>query len=141
MWYLTLLTFGVAAVGAWFFFKKASPDGVLDVNKDGKVNMDDVKAVADVNKDGKVTDADAKAAVTAVVEQVKVIAAEAAKPEPVPVAPPAPVVVEPPKAPPAPKTKKKAAAPKVASPKVISPKALVVPAKKATKKAKKQWPT
>ena len=119
MWYLTLLAFGVAAVGAWFFFKKASPDGALDVNKDGKV-----------------TDADAKAAVTAVVEQVKVIAAEAAKPEPVPVAPPAPVVVEPPKASPAPKAKRKAAAPKVAS-----PKAPVAPAKKTTKKAKKQWPT
>jgi hypothetical protein len=58
MWYLTILAFGVAAVGAWFFFKKATPDVVLDVNKD------------------KVTDADARAAVTAVVEQVKVIAAE-----------------------------------------------------------------
>jgi hypothetical protein len=140
MWYLTLLAFGVAALGAWFFFKKASPDGALDVNKDGRVTADDVKAVADVNKDGKVTDADAKAAVTAVVEQVKVIAAEAAKPEPAPVAPPAPVVVEPPRASPAPKAKKKAT-PKVASPKVISPKSLVAPAKKATKKAKKQWPT
>jgi hypothetical protein len=139
MWYLTLLAFGVAAVGAWFFFKKASPDGALDVNKDDKVNVDDAKAVVDVNKDGKVTDADAKAAVTAVVEQVKVIAAEAAKLEPAPVAPPAPVVVEAP--PPAPKAKRKAAAPKVASPKVISPKSLVAPAKKATKKAKKQWPT
>ena len=123
MWYLTLLTFGVAAVGAWFFFKKASPDGVLDVNKDGKVNMDDVKAVADINKDGKVNANDAKAAVTAVVEQVKVIAAEAAKPEP------APVVVE--IAPPAPKAKKKATAPK----------APAAPAKKTTRKAKKQWPT
>jgi hypothetical protein len=122
MWYLTLLAFGVAALGAWFFFKKASPTGSLDVNKDGKVNADDAKAVADVNKDGKVTDADAKAAVTAVVEQVKVIAAEAAKPEP------APVVVE---APPAPKAKRKAAAPK----------APASPAKKTTKKAKKQWPT
>jgi hypothetical protein len=125
MWYLTILAFGVAAVGAWFFFKKASPDGALDVNKDGKVNVDDAKAVVDVNKDGKVTDADAKAAVTAVVEQVKVIAAEAAKPEPAPVAPPpAPVVIE---APPAPKAKKKAAAPK----------APTAPAKKATKRVKK----
>ena len=124
MWYLTTLAVLTAAISSWFFFKKASPAAALDVNKDGKI-----------------TDADAKAAITAVVEQVKVIAAEAAKPEPALVAPPAPVVVEPPKAPPAPKTKKKAAAPKVASPKVISPKALVVPAKKATKKAKKQWPT
>jgi cell division septation protein DedD len=137
MWYLTTLAVFTAAISSWFFFKKASPDGALDVNKDGKVNAGDVKAVADVNKDGKVTDADAKAAVTAVVEQVKVIAAEAAKPEPAPVAPPAPVVVEPPKAPPAPKTKKKAAAPKVATPKVISPKSLVAPAKKTTKKVKK----
>jgi cytoskeletal protein RodZ len=128
MWYLTILAFGVAALGAWFFFKKASPTGSLDVNKDGKVNADDAKAVADVNKDGKITDADAKAAVTAVVEQVKVIAAEAAKPEPVPVAPPAPVVVEaPPPAPKTPKAKKKAAAPK-------SPAA---PSKKATKRVKK----
>jgi hypothetical protein len=102
MWYLTLLAFGVAAVGAWFFFKKATPDVTLDVNKD------------------KVTDADARAAVTAVVEQVKVIAAEKAKPEPAPVAPPAPVVVET-------KTKKKAAAPK----------ALAAPVKKATKRVKK----
>jgi len=49
-------------------------ENVLDVNHDGKVNFDDVKAavkktatrakkVADVNGDGKVTTADAKAAV------------------------------------------------------------------------------
>jgi polyhydroxyalkanoate synthesis regulator phasin len=123
MWYLTILTVITAAIAAWFFFKKASPDGALDVNKDGKVNADDAKAVADVNKDGKVNADDAKAAVTAVVEQVKVIAAEAAKPEP------APDVVE--IAPPAPKAKKKATAPK----------APAAPAKKTTRKAKKQWPT
>ena len=120
MWYLTILTVITAAIAAWFFFKKASPDGALDVNKDGKVTADDVKAVADVNKDGKVNANDAKAAVTAVVEQVKVIAA---KPEPVP------VVVE--ITPPAPKAKRKATAPK----------APAAPAKKTTRKAKKQWPT
>ena len=98
MWYLTLLAFGVAVLGAWFFFKKASPDGALDVNKDGKV-----------------TDADAKAAITAVIEQVKVIAAEKAKSEPAPVTPPAP------------KAKKKAAAPKASA----------APAKKTTKRVKK----
>ena len=122
MWYLAALAVMTAVIAAWFFFKKASPDGSLDVNKDGKVNADDAKAVADVNKDGKVTDADAKAAVTAVVEQVKAIAAEIEKPEPAPA--------------PAAKPKKKAAAPKVAA-----PKAPAAPAKKATKKAKKQWPT
>ena len=95
MWCLTLLAFGVAVLGAWFFFKRASPDGTLDVNKDGKV-----------------TDADAKAAITAVVEQVKVIAAEKAKSEPASVTQPAP------------KAKKKAAAPKA-------------PAKKTTKRVKK----
>lgn len=94
MWYLALLAFGVAVLGAWFFFKKASPD---------------------VNKDGKISDADAKAAITAVVEQVKVIAAEKAKSEPASVTQPAP------------KAKKKAAAPK----------ALAAPAKKTTKRVKK----
>ena len=113
MWYLATLAVITAAIAAWFFFKKASPDGTLDVNKDGKVNADDAKAVADVNKDGKVTDADAKAAVIAVVKQAKVIAAEIEK------STPAPVVVEPPKA------KRKAAAPKAPG------------AKKTTKKVKK----
>lgn len=121
MWYLAILAVITAAIAAWFFFKKASPTGSLDVNKDGKVNTDDAKAVADVNKDGKVTDADAKAAVIAVVEQAKVIAAEIEK------SVPAPVAVEPPKAPPAPKAKKKAAAPKASA----------APAKKATKRVKK----
>lgn len=68
---LTVLAIVVAIVGAWFFFKKASPTGSLDVNKDGKVNVDDVKAVADVNKDGKVTEADAKAVATETVVEIK----------------------------------------------------------------------
>lgn len=83
MWYLTVLAVAVAAIGTWFFFKKASPSGSLDVNKDGKVNVDDVKAVADVNKDGKVTEADATAAVAevkaAAVEVKKVAEAEVTK--------------------------------------------------------------
>jgi hypothetical protein len=80
MWYLAILAFAVAAVGAWFFFKKASPDGALDVNKDGKLDVTDVKAIADVNKDGKVDAADVKAAVVEVVAEVKEAVVEAPKP-------------------------------------------------------------
>ena len=79
MWEITALAVAVAAIGAWFFFKKASPDGSLDVNKDGNVNFVDIKAVADVNKDGKVTEADAKAAVAEVVSEVKTAAVEVKK--------------------------------------------------------------
>lgn len=68
---LTVLAIVVAAVGAWFFFKKASPTKDLDVNKDGSVNFVDIKAVADVNKDGKVDGGDAKAAVAEVADAVK----------------------------------------------------------------------
>ncbi len=60
MWYLAILAIGVAAVAAWFYFKGSSPGEALDINRDGEV-----------------TDADARVAVTAVVEQVKAIAAAA----------------------------------------------------------------
>lgn len=79
MWYLTVLAVAIAAIGTWFFFKKASPDGNFDVNKDGKVNVNDVKAVADINKDGKITEADAKVAVAEVVAEVKTAAVEVKK--------------------------------------------------------------
>jgi hypothetical protein len=110
MWYLTILAFAVAAIGAWFFFKKASPDASLDVNKDNRLDVNDIKFVADVNKDGKVDVADAKAAVVEVVAEVKQ------------------AVVEEPK--PAQKPKKTAAK------KAATPKKAVTP-KKTTTKAKK----
>lgn len=79
MWYLTALVLITAVIAVWFFFKKASPDQTLDVNKDGKLDLNDVKAVADVNKDGKVDAADAKAAAVEVVAEVKEVIAEAPK--------------------------------------------------------------
>lgn len=78
---LFLILVAVALVGIWWFVRNNKKDfndatgapykvetpSVLDVNKDGKVNLDDAKAVvtkvADVNKDGKVDKADAKEAV------------------------------------------------------------------------------
>jgi hypothetical protein len=56
---------------------KAEATAKLDVNKDGKVNAEDVKAAVatktplDVNKDGKVNIEDAKAAVEEVKAEVK----------------------------------------------------------------------
>jgi len=123
MWYLTILAFAVAAIGAWFFFKKASPDQTLDVNKDGKIDLNDVKAVVDVNKDGKVDAADVKAAAIEVVVDAKAAAVEV-------VAEVKEAVVEAPK--PAEKPKKvakKAAAPKQKTNQAAAP-------KKATRKAK-----
>ena len=70
MWYLATLALLIAIAGAWFFFKKASPNGALDVNKDGKVDSNDIKVVADVNKDGKVDTNDARVAVAEVVTEV-----------------------------------------------------------------------
>lgn len=54
---------------AFLIFRNTTPKAldILDVNKDGKVDANDVKAAADVNKDGKV---DAKDAV-AVVKKTK----------------------------------------------------------------------
>jgi len=79
MWYLTTLAVLTAAISAWFFFKKASPDGSLDANKDNRLDVNDIKFVADVNKDGKVNVADAKAAVVEVVAEVKQAVVEAPK--------------------------------------------------------------
>ena len=79
-----LLVIAVAAViGALVYFNKSSKS--LDLNNDGKVNVDDaktavqnavegVKAVADVNKDGVVDSADA----AVVVEQTKTTVKKAA---------------------------------------------------------------
>ncbi len=79
-----LLVIAVAAViGALVYFNKSSKS--LDLNNDGKVNVDDaktavqnavegVKAVADVNKDGVVDSADA----AVVVEQTKTAVKKAA---------------------------------------------------------------
>ncbi len=56
---------------------KTEATNTLDVNKDGKVNVEDFKAAVatktslDVNKDGKVNAEDAKAAVEKVKEEVK----------------------------------------------------------------------
>lgn len=65
----------------------------LDVNKDGKVNLEDVNAIvqqvskkivktvkekADVNKDGKVNAADAKAVVKKVVDKAKTVSKKTA---------------------------------------------------------------
>lgn len=72
----------------WFGLKKAEVENkiqevkteatkTLDVNKDGKVNVEDVKAAIatqtqlDVNKDGKVNIEDAKATVEKVKTEVK----------------------------------------------------------------------
>lgn len=79
---LALVVLLVAAVAALWYFNRSTG---FDANKDGKVNVRDVKPlvqntlaevkqVADVNKDGKVNVADAKA----VVEKV---AKKAAKPK------------------------------------------------------------
>lgn len=51
------------------FFKKLF--GKADVNKDGKVNAQDAKAVADVNKDGKVDVQDIKETAKKVKSAVK----------------------------------------------------------------------
>ncbi len=75
----------IVAIGAIFYFNR---DTGVDVNKDGKVDLADVKAAvtntvegvkttADVNKDGKVDAADAKAAGTAVKKTVKKAATKA----------------------------------------------------------------
>jgi hypothetical protein len=97
MWYLALLAVGIAAVSAWFFFNKALPPAVPDEKKDPE---------PDVAKE------EAKAAIIAVVEQVKAIAAEKSEPAVVtPPAPPAPAPKPKRKAPAAPASKK-AAAPK-----------------------------
>ena len=52
MWELTVLAIAIAVIGVWFFFKKASPSGDLDVNKDGKVDVADVKEVGKKAKAG-----------------------------------------------------------------------------------------
>lgn len=54
---LFVLAVGALVVGIWYFWPKA------DVNKDGKVDVADVKAAADVNNDGKVNVEDAKVVV------------------------------------------------------------------------------
>lgn len=72
-----LLALVVVVIVALLIFKNSAVKGleVLDVNKDGKVDLADAKAAvektvavvetaADVNKDGKVDLADVKAAVT-----------------------------------------------------------------------------
>ena len=81
MWYLSILAFAIAAIGAWFFFKKASPNGSLDVNKDNKLDVNDIKFTADINKDGKVDVADAKAAIVEVAVEMKNALVEAPKVE------------------------------------------------------------
>ena len=50
---------------AFLIFRNTTPKALefLDVNKDGKVDSNDVKAAADVNKDGKVDSKDVKVAV------------------------------------------------------------------------------
>lgn len=74
---------------------KAEATAKLDVNKDGKVNAEDVKAAVatktplDVNKDGKVNVEDAKAAIEEVKAEVK--AKVTRKPRAPKVAAPAPV--------------------------------------------------
>lgn len=80
LWYLTALILITVLIATWFFFKKVSPDANLDVNKDNKLDVNDIKFVADVNKDGKVDVADAKAAVIEVVAEVKEAVVEAPKP-------------------------------------------------------------
>ncbi len=83
----------VLAVGLyWFFYRKKPTDSAtpeapykvetpLDVNKDGQVNLKDVKAavvkVADVNKDGQVNAADVKVVTTKAKTAAKKVATKA----------------------------------------------------------------
>jgi flagellar basal body-associated protein FliL len=55
MWYLALLAVGIAILFAWFFFKKVTPQPETSVVTDNKENY--------------------KAAISAVVNQAKIIAA------------------------------------------------------------------
>lgn len=55
---------------------------VVDLNKDGEVNIDDAKIIADINKDGKVDQADlaiAKDAMKAAAKQVTAVLGEKKK--------------------------------------------------------------
>lgn len=55
---------------------------IIDLNKDGEVDVDDAKIVADINKDGKVDQADlaiAKDAMKAAAKQVTAVLGEKKK--------------------------------------------------------------
>lgn len=54
---LAIIVLAVLVIASFIIMSKG------DVNKDGKIDAEDVKAVADVNKDGKVDAEDAKAVV------------------------------------------------------------------------------
>jgi hypothetical protein len=87
-----IIALAIVAVGAVWYFNR---DKGFDANKDGKVNLDDVKPLAettaqavaevakkaaDVNKDGKVDVADAKEAVKKVKATAKKAAPKAKTP-------------------------------------------------------------
>lgn len=101
MWYLAALAVLTAIIWTWFFFKNAASDLAVKAEEDAKIKQ-----------------AEARAAVSAVVEQVKEIAAKNEPPPPVE----------------KPKKKRAPRAVAVKSPKPAAP-------KKATKRIKKQWPT
>jgi len=63
----------VVIVAALLIFKNSSTKALetLDVNKDGKVDMNDVTAAVDLNKDGKVDVQDAKVAINKAKATVK----------------------------------------------------------------------
>lgn len=82
-----IIVLAVVVIGAIWYFNR---DNGLDVNKDGKVDLNDVKAAAantvtavkesaDVNKDGKVDAKDAKAAVKKTVARSKAVVKKATK--------------------------------------------------------------
>lgn len=72
-----LVIIAAVLVIAFLIYRSTTPRSLefLDVNKDGKVDANDVKSAADVNKDGKVDLQDAKAAV----KKTKVAATTAVK--------------------------------------------------------------
>lgn len=94
----------VIAIVVYLFWQtsKTDPNTLVDVNKDGKVNIEDAKAalnqvvekvidVVDVNNDGKVSAADAEVVVEAVKKKVK---EKVAKPKAKATVEAAPVVTE-----------------------------------------------
>jgi hypothetical protein len=70
-----------------WFTKAPYESNPLDVNKDGKVDMQDAKAVVDINKDGAVNMKDLEAAVDKAVEEIKSLAPSAKKKAPAKKAP------------------------------------------------------
>jgi len=68
-----IIAIAAVVVIAYLIYRNTTPKALefLDTNKDGKIDVEDVKAVADVNRDGKVDVSDVKAAVKTTKTAVK----------------------------------------------------------------------